>query len=141
MLRSLRARLSSHDQAICREDIPDWAKKSRIKAERRTNDHLSHSEEQAQIAEEVRRWRRRAAYLGVGLIVSVLLWTPFFEGGPLHRFWSSFGRMFAVLSMIFFLLCLYSAATMVNRWLYGANLRRIDRQFATGAPNRKKGHR
>ena len=115
--------------------------KSRIKAERRTNNQLSDREERAQIAEEVRRWRRRAAYLGVGLIVSVLLWTPFFKGGPLHRFWSSFGRMFAVLSMIFFLPCLYSAATMVNLWLYGAKLRRIDRQFATGAPNRKKGHR
>jgi hypothetical protein len=40
--------------------------------------------------------------------------------------------------LIFFLPCLYSAATMVNLWYYGASLRRIDRQFATGPRNRKK---
>ena len=104
-------------------------------------DELGDREEQAQDAEEVRRWRRRAAYLGIGFIVSVLLWMPFFEGGPLHRFWSSFGRIFAVLSLIIFLPCLYCAATTVNLWLYGANLREIDRQFASGAHNSKKRHR
>ena len=103
-----------------------------------SDDQLSDREEQAQIAEEVRRWRRRAAYLSVGLIVSVLLWTPFFHGGPLHHYWTSFGRIFAVLSLIFFLPCLYSAATMVNLWYYGASLRRIDRQFATGSRNKRR---
>jgi hypothetical protein len=103
-------------------------------------DQLSDRETQTQIAAEVRRWRRRAGYLGVGLIVSVLLWSPFFDGAPLHRLWSSFGRIFAVLSLIFFLPFLYSAATMLNLWYYGASLRRIDRKFATGTRNRKKRH-
>jgi hypothetical protein len=66
---------------------------------------------------------------------------PFFEGWPLHRFWTSFGRIFAVLSLIFFFPCLYSAATVLNLSLYGANLRKIDRQFAGGTGNRKKRRR
>ncbi len=101
----------------------------------------SDEELQAEVAREVRRWRRRATYLGVGIVISVLLWTPFFEGGPLHRFWTSFGRIFAVLSLVFFLPCLYSAATMVNLWWYGASLRRIDHQFAVETRNPKKRHR
>ena len=66
--------------------------KSRIKAERRTNNQLSDREERAQIAEEVRRWRRRAAYLGVGLIVSVLAVDAILQGRAvtplLEFFWS-----------------------------------------------------
>ena len=103
----------------------------------KSEDEQSDEELQAPIAEEVRRWRKRTIYLGLGLIVSVLLWTPFFDGAPLHRYWTSFGRIFAVLSLIFFLPCLYSAATLFNLWYYGASLRRIDRQFATGLRNRK----
>jgi hypothetical protein len=93
-----------------------------------------------QVAKELGRWRKRAACLGVGLVISVLLWTPFFEGGPLHRFWTSFGRIFAVLSMVFLLPCLYSAGTMVSLWWYGTSLRRNDRQFATETRNPKKRH-
>lgn len=47
-----------------------------------SDDQLSDREVQGQIAEQVRRWRGRTINLGLGLIVSVLLWTPFFEGGP-----------------------------------------------------------
>jgi hypothetical protein len=102
---------------------------------------VSDGETQAQIAEELRRWKRRATYLGVAVIVSVLLWAPFFEGEPLHRYWRSFGRIFAVLSLAFFLPFLYSAATVVNLWYYGASLRKIDRQFASGSRNRKNRRR
>ena len=98
----------------------------------KSEDEQGDEELQAQIAEQVRRWRGRTIYLGLGLIVSVLLWTPFFDGRPLHHYWTSFGRIFAVLSLIFFFPCLYSVATMMNLWYYGASLRRIDRQFATG---------
>jgi len=70
---------------------------------RKSEDEQSDEELQAQIAEQVRRLGGRMIYLGLGLIVSVLLWMPFFDDGPRHRYWTSFDRIFAVLSLIFFL--------------------------------------
>ena len=87
---------------------------------------------QREINARLKKWWRATCYLGLALGVSVGSWVFFFPGQALHRFWETFGRAFAVLSLCIFLPWLYSAATTFNLWLYGANLRKIDRDFASG---------
>lgn len=88
---------------------------------------------QREIKESVRKWRRATCYLGSALIVSAGAWfSLFFPGRALYPLWETWGRVFAVTSLCIFIPCLYAAATTVNLWLYGASLRKIDRDFADG---------
>jgi hypothetical protein len=87
---------------------------------------------QREINERVKKWWRATCYLGLALFVSVGSWFFFFPGQALHRLWETVGRALAVISLCIFLPWLYAAATTFNLWLYGANLRKIDRDFASG---------
>jgi hypothetical protein len=89
-------------------------------------------ETQREVKENVRKWGRATCYLGLGLVISVGCWFFFFPGQALHRFWETWGRVLAVTSLCLLLPWLYAAATTFNLWLYGANLRKIDRDFASG---------
>ncbi len=85
---------------------------------------------QMEVVGSVRKWGRAACYLGLALVVSVASVVPFLYGNPLHRLWNTFGVGLVVLSMGLLLASLYAAATTLNLWLYGASLRKIDRDFA-----------
>ena len=88
-------------------------------------------ETQVEIAKSVRKWGRATCYLGLALALSAGFWVSFFPGHSLHPLWNTWGRVLAVVSLCIFLPWLYAAATTFNLWLYGANLRKIDRDFAT----------
>jgi hypothetical protein len=87
---------------------------------------------QRKVKESFKRWGRASCYLGLALVVSITLVVPFLYGNPLHRLWNTFGVGLVVVSMGLLLASLYAAANTLNLWLYGANLRKIDRDFASG---------
>lgn len=87
---------------------------------------------QEQVRQRVKRWGRATCYLGLAVILSAGAWSFFFPGRPLHPLWQTWGRAFAVIFLCVSLPWLYAAGTTFNLWLYGANLRRIDRDFASG---------
>jgi hypothetical protein len=89
-------------------------------------------ETQRQIKENVKKWWRITCYLGLALVVTAGSWFLFFPGQPFHFLWQTWGRLLAVASLCILLPWLYAAATTLNLWLYGANLRRIDEDFASG---------
>ncbi len=91
-----------------------------------------HRQMQREINERVKKWGRATCYLGLALVISVGSWFLFFPGQALHRLWETLGRALAVISLCIFLPWLYAAATTFNLWLYGANLRKTDRDFASG---------
>jgi hypothetical protein len=106
-----------------------------------SKDHLSaqteaeddgSAETQAEIARSVRKWGRATSYLGLALIISAGSWFLFFPGHPLHRLWQAWGRMFAVTTICILLPFLFAAGTTFSFWFYGANLRKIDRDYAPG---------
>jgi cytochrome c biogenesis protein CcdA len=87
---------------------------------------------QREINERVKKWGRATCYLGLALVISAGSWSFFFPGQALHRLWETWGRALAVISLCIFLPWLYASATTFNLWMYGANLRKIDRDFASG---------
>jgi hypothetical protein len=91
---------------------------------------------QIQVKQRVKRWGHATCYLGIAVIFCTASWSFFFPGRPLHSLWRTWGRALAVAFLCMFLPWLYAAATTFNLWLYGANLRKIDRDFATG--NKRK---
>jgi hypothetical protein len=105
-----------------------------------TGQRLPEDEEDRQVQREVKqqvnKWGRATCYLGLALVVTSGAWFLFFSGQPLHRLWETWGRILAVTSLCIFLPFLYAAGTTLNLWLYGARLRKIDRDFATGRWNR-----
>ncbi|QNI33730.1 hypothetical protein H7849_07360 [Alloacidobacterium dinghuense] len=109
----------------------------------RTGQRLPEDEEdrqtQREVNQTVKKWGRATGYLGLALVISVGTWFFFFPGQALHRLWETWGRVLGVTSMCIFLLLLYAAATTFNQWLYGANLKRIDRDFANGRSDKWRG--
>lgn len=91
---------------------------------------------QREVNTSVKKWGRATCYLGLALIVSTISWYQFFPGQALHPLWQTWGRILAVTSLCILLPWLYAAATTLNLWLYGANLRKIDRDFASGKWNK-----
>jgi hypothetical protein len=106
-----------------------------------THETLPEDEEdrqtQKEINERLKKCARATCYLGLALGISVGIWF-FFPGQALHRFWETWGRALAVTSLCIFLPWLYAAATTFNLWMYGANLRKIDRDFASGRASKWK---
>lgn len=88
------------------------------------------NETQMEAASKFKKWRRAACYLVLALVVSIVSVIPFLYGNPLHRLWGTFGVGLVVVSMGLLLASLYAAATTLNLWLYGTNLKKIDRDFA-----------
>ena len=89
-------------------------------------------ETQREVENSLRKWKRATCYLGLALIVSTGFWFLFFPGQALHPLWRTWGRAFAVTSLCIFLPWLYAVGTTLNLWLYGTNLKKIDRDFASG---------
>jgi hypothetical protein len=87
---------------------------------------------QKQVKHSVKKWGRATCFLGLALLLSAGGWSFFFPSRPLHPFWQTWGRAFAVTTLCIGLPWLYAAATTLNLWLYGASLRKIDRDFASG---------
>jgi hypothetical protein len=102
----------------------------------RTGESLPEDEEdrklQREVNERVKKWGRATCYLGLALVMSLGSWFFFFPGQALNRLWETWGRALAVTSLCIFLPWLYAAGTTFNLWLYGVNLRKIDRDFASG---------
>ena len=96
----------------------------------REEDDSDHT--QIEIAKSMRKWGRATCYLGLALTISAGSWFLFFPGHSLHRPWQTWGRVLAVTSFCIFLPWLYAVGTTLNLWLYTANLRKIDRDFAPG---------
>ena len=96
-------------------------------------------ETQKEVKENVKKWGRAACYLGLALVVSVGSVVPFLDGNPLHCLWNTFGVGLVVASMGLLLASLYAVATTLNLWLYGANRRKIDRDFASGKSSKWRG--
>ena len=87
---------------------------------------------QTQVKQRVKSWGRATCYLGLAVMLTAGAWSFFFPGRPLHPLWQTWGRALAVTFLCVFLPWLYAAGTTFNLWLYGANLRKIDRDFASG---------
>ena len=94
-------------------------------------------ETQREVKGSVKKWGRATCYLGLALIISAGTWFLFFPGQALHPLWQTWGRVLAVTTLCVFLPWLYAAATTLNLWLYGANLRKIDRDFAGGRSSKR----
>lgn len=108
-----------------------------------TQERLSEDEDdrelQRKVKESVKRWGRASFYLGLALIISAGAWFLFFPGQAFHPLWQTWGRVFAVTSVCILLPWLYAAANTFNLWLYGVNLRKIDRDFASGRSGKWRG--
>jgi hypothetical protein len=90
-------------------------------------------ETQREIKKSVEKWGRATGYLGIALIISAGTWLSLFlPGQALHQLWQTWGRVLAATSLCIFLPWLYAAGMPLNLWLYGASLRKIVRDFASG---------
>jgi hypothetical protein len=107
-------------------------KDKRLRTQQRLPEDEADLQTQREVNESVKKWGRATCYLGLALIMSTGVWSFFFPGRQLHRLWETWGRVIAVTSLCILLSWLYAAATTLNLWLYGANLRKIDRDFANG---------
>lgn len=90
---------------------------------------------QREVNQKANKWGRVTGYLGLALVITGGTWFFFFPGQPLHRLWETWGRVLAVTFLCILLPLVYAAATTVNLWYYRAQLRKIDRDFATGRFN------
>jgi hypothetical protein len=96
-------------------------------------------ETQRQVTKSVKKWGRATLYLGIAFVISAGTWFPFFPGQALHPLWQTWGRLLAVTTLCIGLPWVYAAATTVNLRLYGAALRKIDRDFASGTSGKYQG--
>jgi cation transport ATPase len=103
---------------------------------RETKQKLQEDEEdremQREIKQSVKKWARATCFLGLAFVISAGAWFLFFPGQALHPLWQTWGRLLAVTTLCLGLPWIYAAATTVNLWLYGADLRKIYRDFASG---------
>jgi len=87
---------------------------------------------QKEIKESVKKWRRATCYLGLAFVLSAGAWSLFFPGKAFHPFWQTWGRLLALTTLCTGLPWIYAAGTTLNLWLYGASLRKIAKDFASG---------
>lgn len=88
------------------------------------------AEQQARIAQRLRRWKRWTIWLGVALGVSIAAIVPFLYGFPLHRRWDFVGKKILLLSMGLLPVFMYVAATTYNLWCYLRTMKRDHQTFA-----------
>jgi hypothetical protein len=94
-------------------------KRSRLVQESR-----GQAQDEAMVERQVRTWKRRAAFLGLALMVSTGLVILFLAGHSLHRHFRDVGKALVVTSMCLLGAFMYSAGTAYNLWAYHRALRR-----------------
>jgi hypothetical protein len=87
-------------------------------------------EQEARLEERLRKWKRGAAGLGIGLATSVVMIVPFLKGHSLHDQWDSIGKKILVLSMCLLVGFMYSAGITYTCWSYLNGIKKINRKFA-----------
>jgi hypothetical protein len=87
-------------------------------------------EQEAQIEECIRKWKRRTVYLGVALATSIALVIPFAEGQPLHQYASASGKIFVYMSMCLLALFMYAAGITYTFWQNLRDTREAHKKFA-----------
>ena len=107
-------------------DFKDIRAGARIRAEVEARQD---AEQEARIAQRLRRWKRWATWLGVALGVSIVAIIPFLYGFPLHRRWDSVGKKILLLSMGLLPVFMYVAATAYNFWSYLRTMKRDHKTF------------
>lgn len=94
-----------------------------------TGETARDKELEGQIQECLQRWRRRATWLGMALLVTIIAIIPFLYGHPLHREWDTIGRKLVLLSMCLLLAFMYAVGTAFNFWLYLRETKKIHREL------------
>lgn len=89
-----------------------------------------YKETELQIEQCLRKWKRRAIWLGIALLGSVAAVVPFLYGYPLHNQWDSVGKKLLLLSMCLLPACVYAVGIAFSFWLYLRNIKKIHREFS-----------
>lgn len=108
-------------------DFKDIKAGARVRAE---EERRQDAEQEARIAQRLRRWKRWTTWLGGAFGVSIVAIVPFLYGFPLHRRWDSVGKKFLLLSMGLLPVFMYVAATTYNLWSYLRTMKRDHQAFA-----------
>lgn len=107
-----------------------------VKAKRRDDamEEARQAEEQeARLEERLRKWKRGATWLGIGLAVSVATVVPFLQGHSLHDQWDRSGKKILVLSMCLLVGFMYAAGVTYTCWSYLRGVRKINRKYGPPA--------
>jgi len=106
---------------------------ARVKARIRKDamDEARQDEEQeARLKNNLRKWKRAATWLGIGLAVSIATIVPFLKGHSLHDLWDTVGKKILGLSMCLLVGFMYAAGIAYTRWWYLKGVREINKKFA-----------
>jgi hypothetical protein len=68
-------------------------------------------------SERIALWRRRTFYSTIALFLSCVLVYPFLAGHPLHKYWDSFGKYLALVSMALLVGFVYCTDLFWSAWL------------------------
>ena len=91
---------------------------------------------QREVNQKANKWGRVTGYLGLVLVITGGTWFFLFSRPAVAPAVGDMGQSTGRDLLCILLPLVYAAATTVNLWYYRAELRKIDRDFATGRFNR-----
>jgi hypothetical protein len=103
--------------------------KARLRQEA-AEEAMQAAEQEAQIEQSIRKWKRRTIYLGVALATSIGSVVPFSEGHPLHGYAGVGGKFFVYLSMCLLAVFMYAAGITYSFWQDLRDTKTAHRKFA-----------
>ena len=96
-------------------------KRIRLEGEKRRD-----AEQESEVAQRLRKWKRATICLAVALAASIGSIVPFLEGHILHEHFAGGAKYLIYLSMCLLSLFMYAAGTTYNFWSYLRALRKIN---------------
>ena len=87
------------------------------------------AEQERQIQECLRNWKRRTIWVGVALALCIGAIAPFTEGLPLHQYGGRSTTVLVYLAMCLFSAFVYAAGITYTFWKYLRDIRRIHKKF------------
>jgi hypothetical protein len=94
------------------------------------------AEQEARLEEQLSRWKRRAAWLGIALALSIATIVPFADGQPLHRYWGN-AKFVVYLAMCLLSAFMYALGTAYVVWNYLRSIRAIHKFAPPGSQYRQ----
>ncbi len=87
-------------------------------------------EQEKRIEQRLRKWKRGTTILGLGLVASIAAVVPFLRGYPLHDQWDALGKKVLLLTMLLFVVFVYTAGITYTLWGDLRGVKKIHRKFA-----------
>ena len=109
------------DQQRCWMKDNGKQKRIRLEGEKRRD-----AEQESEVAQRLRKWKRATICLAVALAASIGSIVPFLEGHILHEHFAGGAKYLIYLSMCLPSLFMYAAGTTYNFWSYLRALRKIN---------------